>query len=160
MIWIFNNLKNKILEDNSIFYQSFLQLAVRKSQQIFNTTIVIDFIIQNLILAGTNKLLPVGTWILLLSRLEANIFLATKKMIGGKNPTLLSFQVSRHDTQNFKNKEDWNSIKILLDVPWTLVKLDRVFNFLFTSVIYWKFLCFFFFGWVTMSFPCLCSSTN
>ena len=41
----------------------------------------------------------------------------------------------RHDTQNFKHKEEWNSIKVLSDTPCTLVKLDRVFNFLFSSVI-------------------------
>ena len=30
---------------------------------------------------------------------------------------LLSFRVSRHDAQNFKNKEGWNSIEVLSDAP-------------------------------------------
>ena len=50
-----------------------LLYSVKKSQQIFHTTFVINSIIKNWILVGTNKLLTVGTWILLLSRLEANI---------------------------------------------------------------------------------------
>ena len=43
----------------------------------------------------------------------------TTKIITFKFPfsTLLSFRVFRHDTQNFKNKEVWNSIKVLSDVP-------------------------------------------
>ena len=36
-------------------------------------------------MVGTNKLLLVGTRILLLSRLKEKKFLATKKIIGGKN---------------------------------------------------------------------------
>ena len=45
--------------------------------------------------------------------------LRTAKIITFKFPTstLLSFRVSRYDTQNFKNKEEWNSIKVLSDVP-------------------------------------------
>ena len=45
--------------------------------------------------------------------------LRTAKIITFKFPfsTLLSFRVSRHDNQNFKNKEEWNSIKVLSDVP-------------------------------------------
>ena len=45
--------------------------------------------------------------------------LRTTKIITFKFPfsTLLSFRVFRHDTQNFKNKEVWNSIKVLSDVP-------------------------------------------
>ena len=31
--------------------------------------------------------------------------------------TLLSFRVPQHDTQNFKNKEEWHSIEVLSDAP-------------------------------------------
>ena len=43
----------------------------------------------------------------------------TAKIITFKFPTsnFLSFPVPRNDTQNFKDKEEWNSIKALSDAP-------------------------------------------
>ena len=46
-------------------------------------------------------------------------YMRTAKIITFKFPTsnFLSFPVSRNDTQNFKDKEEWNSIKALSDAP-------------------------------------------
>ena len=57
-------------------------IAIKKSQQIFHSTFTINFIAKNLILVGTNKLLSVSTCILLLSRLEPNIFYRQKRLVG------------------------------------------------------------------------------
>ena len=44
-------------------------------------------------------------------------YLRAAKIITFKFPNFLSFRVSRNDTQNFKDKEEWNSMKALSDTP-------------------------------------------
>ena len=122
-------------------------IAIKKSQQIFHTTFVINFIIKNLILVGTNKLLSVGTCILLLSRLEANIFLATKKICGKNSHNYNSKSSASAYFKRCKSSQLHYQNKYLCSAKIYFSDLLKVSLFFVFRTSYYEFLC-------------LCSSSN